>query len=213
MAEIACGGSVQVCMMRIVALELDGVPIGPYYVTDAITKWEATPVFTKGVDMEIVNGCGAPALIYKDMDRFKRYDVSLELIYTDPELESMLEGTELYTTGGVDVGSGSPAVAAYAGYYPGFSVELWSKRIVNGDLDSQYPYWRWCYPRVRLQMDKTTLENNPSPRMYTGYTSQNPNWEDGPFDDWPFASDTQGFRAATKTLPTPSCGTQTYIHT
>lgn len=215
MPEITTGGSVQCCAFRLTQLEQDGVPIGPWYCSDAMTKFEAVPVTTKGVDMEVVNACGAPEIIYHDMDRFKRYDVTWDLIYLDPELEAMLEGGELYNSGGLDIGSSGPVVAAYAGYYPGFSLELWSKRVVNGDLDPIYPYWRWNIPRVRLwQGSAITWDNNPMARSYMGYTAPNSNWEDGPFDDWPFASDTQLFRAATKTLPAGLNvnGTQFYAH-
>lgn len=215
MSQPACGGSVQCCAIRIAVLQQDGVPLpGPsnLYVTDAITKFEAVPVFTKGVDMEIVNACGAPQIIYKDMDRFKRYDVTLDLIYTDPELEQMLLGTEIFDQNGLNIGSASPATAAYAGYYFGVSLELWSKRIVNGDLDPVYPYIRWILPRVRLQPSNVTLDNNALPRSYTGYTSANSQWFNGPLNDWNFSSDTQLFYSFTKTLPSSQCGAQPLVH-
>jgi hypothetical protein len=167
---------------------------------------------TKGVDMEIVNACGAPQIIYKDMDRFKRYDLTLDLVYLDPELEQMLIAGELYTSGGFTIGTSGPLVAAYAGLYTGVSVELWSKHIVNGDLDATWPYVRWVLPRTRWEMGNTTLDGTAMPRSYTGYTSPNPNWYNGPANDWPYASDTQLMYAYTKTLPQVYCGAQSLVH-
>lgn len=209
--EPACGGSVQCCAIRVAVLEQDGVPLpgaGNLYVADAFTKLVATPVFTKGPDIELVNACNFPSIVYKDMDRFKRFDLSLELIYTDPELEFMLLGGETFQNGGQNIGTSSPSVGAYAGYYPGVSVELWSKRIVNGDLDITYPYIRWILPRAKFQQDAVTWDNNPMSRMYTGFTSANSNWFNGPANDWPFPSDRQLAYAYAKTLPTVSCGAQ-----
>ena len=215
MAEPSCGGSVQACAMRVALLDMSGVPMpGPQnlYVINAISKLEATPVYTKGVDMEVVNACGAPSLIYKDMDRFKRYDLTLSLIYLDPELENMLLGTEMFNVGGLDVGGSSPQVASYGGYYPGVSIELWSKHIVNGDIDPVYPYIQWVLPRTRWVIDKITFENNPMQRMFMGYSSSNPNYYNGPANDWALPSDTQLFWKFTTTLPTPTCGAQPLVH-
>jgi hypothetical protein len=215
MAELNCGGSVQCCAIRLAVLEQDGVPLpGPanLYATDAVTSFKATPVTTKGADMEILNACGAPAIIYKDMDRFKRYDLTLDLIYLDAELQYILSNGELFVSGGYTVGIAVPATADYAGSINGVSLELWSKHIVNGDLDVTWPYVRWVFPRAKFMPADTTLDNNAAPMSYTGYTSQNPNWYNGPANDWPFSSDRQGMWAYTKTLPAIVCGAQALVH-
>ncbi len=48
----------------------------------------------------------------------------------------------------------------------------------------------------------------PMVRMFTGFTSSNPNYEDGPTGDWPFLSDTQLGWRFTSALPVPQCGAQ-----
>jgi hypothetical protein len=215
MAELNCGGSVQCCAIRIATLEQDGVPLpGPsnLYVTDAITKMDATPVVTKGVDLEIVNACGAPEVVYKDQDRFKRYDLTLDLIYLDPELEQMLINGELFVNGGISIGTSGPMVGAYAGSINGVSLELWTKRIVNGDLDPTWPYVRWVLPRTRWAKAAVAWDGNAMAQSYTGYTSGNPNWYNGPANDWNFPSDTQLMYAYTKTLPAVACGAQALVH-
>jgi hypothetical protein len=215
MAELNCGGSVQCCAIRVATLEQDGVPLpgsANLYVTDAFSQFKATPVTTKGVDMEVVNACGAPAIVYKDQDRFKRYDITLDLIFLDPELENLLVGGELFTSGGFSIGNSVVATADYAGAINGVSLELWSKHIVNGDIDATWPYVRWVFPRVRLMPADVTLDNNAMPFSYTGYTSANPNWFNGPANDWPYSSDRQKMYALTKTLPTVACGAQALVH-
>ncbi|MGH9094437.1 MAG: hypothetical protein ACRDXE_04690 [Acidimicrobiales bacterium] len=202
--------------MRVAVLEADGVPLPGalnLYATDGIAKFEATPVYTKGADMEIVNGCGAPAIIYKDMDRFKRYDTTLELVYIDAELENMLIGGELFTTAGMNIGTSGPAVAAYAGNFYGVSMEFWSKHVVNGDQDGTYPWVQWVMPRSKWMKEKTTLDNNPMPMNYTGFSSANPQYFNGPANDWTFASDTQLMWRFTKTIPASVCGAQPLVHT
>jgi len=217
MAEPACGGSVQCCAIRVALLELDGVPLpgaSNLYIADAVAKVEFQAQVVKGVDMESISACGFPAILYKDMDRFKRYDVTLNLQYLDPELENLLLGTELFNQGGLNIGGGSPYVAAYAGYFPGVSLELWSKHIVNGDQDPVYPYIQWVCPRVKFSLaTPVTFENNPMVRMFSGFTSSNPNWYHGPEDDWPFASDTQLAWRMCATIPTPECGAQPLVAT
>src|SRR5260221_9760435 len=99
MAVPSCGASVQACALRVAVLEQDGIPLpgaGNLYTTDVMAKLDATPVYTKGVDMEVLSACGVPALIYKDFDRFKRFDLQLSLINLDPEIENMLVGGEIF---------------------------------------------------------------------------------------------------------------------
>lgn len=210
MAQLNCGASIQACALRIAVLEQDGIPVpgaGNLYQTDTIAKLDATPVYTKGVDLEVLNGCGVPALIYKDVDRFKRYDLQLTLINLDPEIENMLVGGELFTVGGFRVGASSPQVATMERPY-GVSLEVWSKHIVAGIVDPTWPYIRWIFPWSMWSVDKTTLENAAMPRIFNGFTTQNPNWANGPANDWTFASDRSMAWAFTRTMPAALCGAQ-----
>lgn len=208
MAQQSCGASIQACAMRVAVLEQDGIPLPGtknLYTTDALTKLDATPNYTKGVDLEVLNGCGAPSLIYKDFDRFKRYDLALELINLDPEIENMLVGGELFTQGGFAVGGTGPDIAVFERPY-GVSLELWSKHIVGGDVDPVWPYIHWVFPRSYWTADKTSLMNGPMPRAFNGFTSRNLNWFNGPSNDWTFASDRSMAWAFTRTLPPVTCG-------
>lgn len=224
MAEQTCGASVQCCAIRISVLEQDGVPLpgaANLYVTDALAKFEAVPVYTKGVDMEVLNACGIPAVLYKARDVFKRFDLTLSLLNLDPELEAILignlapgplpNGILTFTSGGFTVGASALKVAGYGAPY-GVAIELWSKHVVSGDLDPNYPYVQWIVPRSYWQPGNTTLDNNAMPRDYTGFTTQNPNYYNGPMNDWVFDSSRSMAYALTRTLPAPTCGAQALVH-
>jgi hypothetical protein len=208
MAEQSCGASVQACAIRVATLEQDGVPlpgVGLAYVTDQLMKMVATPNNVKGADMDIINACGILINAYKARDMFKRYDLALDMTFISPEFEHMLCGGELFTQGGFAVGGSSPAFGAIEAVY-GVSVELWTKHIVNGDFDPIWPYIQWVFPRTYWTVGPDTFENNPMQRSFVGYTSQNPNYFNGPFNDWTFASDRSRAYRFTRTLPTPNCG-------
>lgn len=211
----SCGGSVQACAMRVAALEIDGVPLPGatnLYVTDAFAKLEAAAVKTKGADIEILNACGQPSILFKDRDRLKRYDLTLEMINTDPEFENMLTGGELFTSGGFTIGGSVPKVGAIEAPW-GVSLEVWSKHIVGGDIDGIWPYIRWVLPRSYWDApDKIMWDDNAMPRNFVGYTTENQNWFNGPANDWTFSSDRSIAWAYTKTIPTPSCGAQALVH-
>lgn len=213
MAQQTGGGSVQACAMRIAKLELDGVPLpgaGNLYVTDTFGKLDATPVVTKGIDIEVMNACGGLPVTYKDRDRLKRYDLVLELEWLDPELEFLLIGGELFTASAFSVGGAVPAVGVVDNI-GGVSMELWSKHIVNGDIDVIWPYIQWIFPRTYWAPDKMSWSNGHSTRNFTGYCAQNPNYFNGPTNDWTFASDRLLAWRFTKTIPTPQLGSQTEV--
>lgn len=211
MAEQTCGSSVQACAGRVAVLEQDGVPLpGPsnLYVTDALMKLVATAVLTKGVDIEVLNACGAPSVLYKDRDRLKRYDLALDMITLSPEFENMLTGGQLFTSGGFTVGGSVPAVGTIEAPF-GVSVELWSKHIVNGDIDPVWPYIQWILPRSYWSpITPVAWDNNAMPRSFTGYTTENQNWFNGPANDWAFNSTRSIAWRFTKTLPVVKCGAQ-----
>src|ERR1051326_2060952 len=110
MAEQRCGASIQACAERVAVLEQDGVPVpgaGNLYVTDALVKLEATPVYFKGVEIEAPNACGNLCVNFKARDVLKRFDLTLEICTIDAELEHMLMGGETFTSGGFTVGGSS----------------------------------------------------------------------------------------------------------
>lgn len=212
MAEQSCGASVFACATRVAVLEQDGVPLpgdANLYITDSLVKLESTPQFTKVPETEQLNAGGNLCVSYKAPDPLKRYDLILELCSLDPELEHMLVGGELFVSGGFTVGASSPKVGSIeTATANGVSVEVWSKNITNGDIDPIWPYIHWVWPRTRWSPDKNTWDINHMPRLFTGYSAENPNWFNGPANDWAFSSDRSYAWAFTKTLPQVFCGAQ-----
>jgi hypothetical protein len=211
MSVPSCGASVQAIAERVTKLDQNGVPLpgaGNVYVTDALTSLEATPVFTKGADIEKVNAGGTLCVNYRQRDVLRRYDLALEICSLDPELEPMMVGGLQFSSSGVHIGASSPRIGQAEVPY-GVSVELWSRHIVGGDMDPTWPYIWWVLPRTYWQPGKTTWNGDAMPRPLDGFTSENPNWFNGPANDWSFDSTRSIAWAFTRTVPTPTCGSTT----
>lgn len=208
MAERHCGASVYVCAARVAVLDQSGVPspgAGNLYATDSIVRLELSPVYYQPPEIEVPNGCGNLCVTFKPLPVLKRWDLVMELCNIDPELEHMVVGGELFTAGGFSVGASSPAVGV-ASNINGVSVEAWSKHIVNGDVDDIYPYIHWVFPRTKWTPDRTALSQAHLPRLFNGFTSENPNWFNGPANDWTYASDRSYAWAFTNSIPSTTCG-------
>jgi hypothetical protein len=190
MAQQNCGASVYAVMMRLAVLEQDGVPLPGarnLYVTDALVKLTATPVYYQSPVVEIPNASGALCVNLNTRKVLKWYDLALEICNLDPEVDNMLVGGETFSSAGFVIGGSVPAAGAISAPF-GVSVELWSKHIVGSDQDTVWPY---------IQA-----------RMFQGFTSENPNWYNGPANDWTFASDRSIAWRFTKTVPPSACGAQ-----
>jgi hypothetical protein len=210
MAQQNCGASVYAVMMRLAVLEQDGVPLPGarnLYVTDALVKLTATPVYYQSPVVEIPNASGALCVNLNTRKVLKWYDLALEICNLDPEVDNMLVGGETFSSAGFVIGGSVPAAGAISAPF-GVSVELWSKHIVGSDQDTVWPYIQWILPRTYWSPDAVTWDINHQARMFQGFTSENPNWYNGPANDWTFASDRSIAWRFTKTVPPSACGAQ-----
>lgn len=97
------GGAVPIqgCAIRISRLNADGsVAAGATaMVADdkPFLKWTAKPAMQAGVEIVPISACGAPLISYKDYDRVKRWDVTLDLGDLDFEKKEILQGGTLLT--------------------------------------------------------------------------------------------------------------------
>lgn len=209
MSEPTCGASVQAVAIRVAKLEPTGIPApgaGNLYVSDALTKLEADPEYVAGANIQKKNAGGNLCVNYRTRDVLSRFGLALEICSLDPELEVMLVGGELFTSGGVHIGASSPQVGVIEAPY-GVSVELWSRHVVSGgDQDATWPWVHWVLPRSYWTPGKVTWDENDMPRLFSGFTSENQNWFNGPANDWAFSSDRSIAWAFTQTVPTPTCG-------
>lgn len=210
-----CGGSVQACFMRVAALGADGVPApgaSNLYVSDALVKLSFTPELKAGSDFELISGCGAVCVQYKDCDRIKRLTFDLEICSPDPELTQMLVGGALLTQDSITRGFAFPA-AGQETCPNGVSIEAWSKNIDgSGNQDADWPWWRWVFPRTFWQLGARELANSIMTNPLTGFGTENDNFYNGPANDIPADflaySNRVGFYFTDHSVPVASCGAQ-----
>lgn len=178
------------CRIRVAALDTNGVPspgAGNLYVSDTFVSIGFTPVFDEGEEITEKNACGGIVLAYLTPPSFKRGDVTITLATPDPVLGAMLGGGSILTDG-ERIGFAAPPIGQLN--EDGVSIEVWTKRIDNGDLFADTPYAWWVYPKVKnLRLGDFTHENAGLKPVYTGQSVENPNWYDGPLNDWPVESD------------------------
>ncbi len=181
---------VQACALRVTILEPSGVPLpgaGNVYTTDTLTELTATPVYEDADELTEKNACGTVCVNFTGDDSLKRADVALTICTHDPYLLAMLSDGDVLTDSGLH-GFAMPPIGPLTG--AGVSLELWSKRIDDGDLHDEFPYAWWVLPRVKnLRMGARTFSNGTALPQFTGRAGENPNWFDGPLNDWPVASD------------------------
>lgn len=206
-----CLPQIQACAIRVANLDPgSGVPLpgaNNLYVSNALTELTYDTTYEDGVDMFERNACGEACLDYRGPDNKRRLQVSLTLCTHDPYLQAMLAAADTLVDGAA-VGW----AAAPVGVIPNrpISIELWAKRINDGDLDTDFPYAWWAFPKIKnLREGQGKFGNAPKMPVFTGQGYENINWFDGPSNDWPSTSDRTHQWIPTTTLPTIHCGPQT----
>lgn len=201
-----CLPSLQFCALRVARLDSNGVPTpgaNNLYVSDKMGTMTATPVYREGDAFESVSGCGDLVVSFKDQNRLQRITVELGLLVPDPELTELLAGGVVIDNGtpGGGVGYGAPDLLV-AATPNGVSIEAWTKRISqDGAQDATYPWWHWVFPRVYLDLGAKNFQNGTMDNPFAGWGIENPNWYDGPEQDWP---DTQESYRVFSYLPMPA---------
>lgn len=207
-AEI-CLPQIQGCAIRVAILDTDGTPLAGddnLYVSDALTEMTVTPVYSDGAHLEDKNACGALCLVYDTLDNLLRADGAITICSHDPYLISFLSDHEVITDGEA-IGTKAPAIGPVGSKR--VSIEVWAKRILDGELDPDFPYAWWAYPLItRMRKTERKFANEQSKPAFTFKAYQNPNWFDGPANDWPATSDRYEQWIPTTTLPDVFCGPQ-----
>lgn len=205
-----CLPQLQACAIRVSRLEANGrtdAGANNLYVSDALVTWDVSVELTEGDEFEVKNACGATCVTYKDCDRIKRITITGELCTPDPQLHELMMGGAVLTDGAA-VGYAFPELNA-SDCPNGVSVELWTKQIDStGAQDADFPYAWWAFPRVYLTPSNRTFENGPLGNPFTGFGVENPNWFDGPMNDWPVDSDRVAQWIPTDTIPEALCSYQ-----
>lgn len=203
MSETHTLPQLQAVRLRVATLDfVSGVPLpgaNHLYVTDAFVKvgfgWEVKD----GTEIEEENAQGGVCAYVKGSKTRKRGNVNLEICTSDPYLTTMLDNGTIIEDGD-RIGAAAPALGVAEDF--AVSIEVWTKRIVNGALDPSSPYAWWVYPRVQGLVPGDHEHGNSALKpSYTGEAYENPNWYDGPLNDWPAASNRVHQWIPTTTLP------------
>jgi hypothetical protein len=217
-----CYGSLQVCALRVAALDASGAPLpgaSNGYVSDSLIQASVSLELETGDDFTLKNGCGAICQTFRDCDRIKRAAVDLELCTLDSELIALLIGAgTLFTDTGTGDAIGYELPSSAIDCPDGVSLELWTKAW-DGASQAAAPflgapsYYHFVFPKVRWQMGDLTMENEIMSIPLTGIADENPGMDaDGPFDDWNAdiilagGFTTVGGWFLDDTLPTAACG-------
>jgi hypothetical protein len=212
-AEEDCRPQVQACAIRVARLDPTGVPqpgAENLYVSDALVSLAFAAVFTDGDEIKDKTACGSVGVNFKGDDSFDRGDVTITIITPDPFLSALLSGGDVLDVVGLPAGFAAPPIGPITGN--GVSIELWAKRVDDGDLDADFPYAHWAYPKIKnLRIGDHTHANASLQPVFTGRALENPNWFDGPVGDWDAASDRVYQWLPSATIPTPSCAYQALV--
>lgn len=202
-----CLPQVQAVAMRVTKLDGSGVPdpgSDTMIVSNALVSLAVSPVYTDGDEIEEKGADGGVCVNYRSADSLKRYDVTITLCTPDPYLQAFLSGGDVLESG-EKVGFADPPIGIITGN--GVSIELWALRIDSGAIDVDSPYAWHVYPRVQnLRVGDYTHQNGALLPVYSGQAVENPNWYDGPSNDWPATSDRVHQWIEANSFPTPVCG-------
>lgn len=195
---------IHACRVRVADLDSNGLPTpgaNHLYVTDALVTVSLKPVYRDGTEIEEPNGCDEVVVAYQPPPSYKWDEIELEFVKREPRLEAMLSrGSVLSLGGGAPNGYAGPAAGVIGGH--GVSIEFWAKRLNGPDLDPDYPYAWWSFPKVRnlKRMDSEHGASASKPK-FSGIAVENPNWFDGPTNDWPSSSDRSVQWVPTTSMP------------
>lgn len=196
-------GSLFALGMRVTKLNPDGSPMvgdRTSYVTDSLIQAQLGLEYEDGDEIVQKNGSGVICLTYKAPDSLKRGTISaLQVCTPDPNILSFMTGGRVLQRGDREVGYGAPEVGSDPNP-DGFSLEMWTRAVIDGAYAG---YFWWVVPRANVRpTDSWTLSgSDPLVPEFEGSSTQNPNWLDGPNNDWEFPSDRVWQFVETSTLP------------
>jgi hypothetical protein len=168
-----------------------------------------TPEYVEGDEVEEKAADGTVCVYFKLPDVLKRVTFTLQICAPSPELSEILAGGTLLEDGGEDVvGYEGPQVGTEA-TPNGISMEVWSRAVEDGRLAPTNPYWWWVFPSCQLRFaGERVLENGMLANTFEGWGVGNPNFGDGPGDDWPYTTRSPFQYARTDSFPS---GIEDYV--
>lgn len=202
-----CIAQVFVCRLRVAQLDLDGTPTvgdGSMYVSSALAKLTISPQYEDGTEVKEPDGCGNTAIDVQAPPTYKWANISLDLLTPDPYLHAILVPGSEQLSDGLAIGWAAPPIGTVTGQV---SIEAWAQRIDSGNQSAFFPWAHWALPYVKnLEVGDRELSATAQHSLITGQAVENANWNDGPANDWPAASDRSYQWLPTDTVPDAQCG-------
>jgi hypothetical protein len=192
MAATDFAGSIFAVRLRIARLLASGAlasGANASYVTDALTKLDLKPVYADPQRIEERNGSGIVCVSGTGPKTLLRYDVSITVCTPDEQLEEILAGGVLLTSGGQTVGYGVPPANTDLTPGGGVSIEAWSRAVIGGKPAATNPFRHWALPQViNLARADSSLEAAAHTPTFDGEAYENAAWGTGPNAEWTLAS-------------------------
>jgi hypothetical protein len=193
-----CLGQHSVCLLRAAALDSSCVPVGGTdsgIVTLGIITLTASAEVEEGRVFEPKNGCGRISWTYEEPDVVKRYNLTGELSYHDPEMKYLLFGGSLITGHASASDFPNKVIGWAAPHYTdeqsnGVYLEVITRTAAEGigecaSQGDEVPYASgYIFGKVKLTPGDLTFEDAESTVPFTGVASSNPNLFNGPWNDW-----------------------------
>lgn len=193
-------GSVQAVLARITRLAENGTPVvGPRnaFYSDSLIEGAWGPTYTEPDAIQQPNGAGNVCVFYQPPPSVQGCALEgLKWCTPDPELLAFLGGGTVLTTGTGpterSIGYAAPAVGAPASAFP-VSIELWSRQVVGG---IPVGYFHHLLPYCQLRFSANWVLNGSDPLVpeFAGTGAENPEWGEGPKNDWPYTISNRCFQ-------------------
>lgn len=176
--------------VRVARLTADGTPdfgnpTGGFMLCSGISQFEHDFETEDGEDVFERDAAGNACVIRKFPDLTKRVTFTLTMCKSDYRLDEILGVAAAITSGGTVVGRAFNMSAGCGTGTPfnGCSIELWSQQWDCSVPLAGSGFMRTVLPRCYLTPAGFTREQGVSMPVYTGYSTPNANYGDGPFGD------------------------------
>jgi len=188
-----CYTSISLCNLRIAKLLASGAPktgAGNGYNTNAPIKLDISVEVSTGDDKELKNGCGLVMATFKEPDKIKRLNLSMDLSQLDMDVISFLDGSDTFSSGAEVIGMQFPSVTSELTTVT--CVEAWSKawdggqQAVDPFTTPDVTYFHWVFPLTKWVQGDKTIEDELMVVPMNGTSEENSHiTANGPFNDWP----------------------------
>lgn len=186
---VECGVSFGLCAIRVTELDEDGnVAAGPgnVYVTRKPVNMGFNPNYDEGQTFTSRDGCGCSSAKIKSRDVFNWFEFTFANETLEPELEALMLGETVITSGADIVGVNGTAVGDTCDTAELMvAFEFWTKHYVGSSPDVNHPWVHWIFPRSKWRRGDNTAEEGILNPAFIGQSKTNLLWGSGPYGDGP----------------------------